>query len=60
MFLVLVIGIPIALFVIWGIAYDFKQRRRKQPMTDHNADGLARRTRKQAEGKGSEWGAGGI
>jgi hypothetical protein len=56
MFLVLIIGVPIALFLVWGIAYDVKQRRRNQPSTDHDPDGAARRTRRLAEGKGSEWG----
>ena len=56
MFLVLIISVPIALFLIWGVAYDLKQRRRTEPMTSHNAREVARDTRTEAEGKGSEWG----
>ena len=60
MFLVLIISVPIALFLIWGVAYDLKQRRRNEPLTNHDARGIAASTRNEAEGKGSEWGAGGI
>ena len=56
MFLVLIISVPIALFLIWGVAYDLKQRRRTEPMTSHNARKVARDTRTEAEGKGPEWG----
>ena len=56
MFLVLIISVPIALFLIWGVAYDLKQHRRKEPTTSHNARKVARDTRSEAEGKGSEWG----
>ena len=59
MFLVLIIAAPIALLLIWAVIFDFKQRRRNQPM-NHDASGIATRTRNQAEGKGSEWGIGGI
>lgn len=56
MFLVLIIAVPIALFLIWGVAFDLKQRRRKEPMTSHDAGKVARATRIEGEGKGSEWG----
>ena len=59
MFLALIIALPIVLLLIWAVIFDFKQRRRNQPM-NHDAGGIATRTRKQAEGKGSEWGVGGI
>ena len=60
MFLVLLIAVPLVLLLIWAVIFDVKQRRRNQPLTDHDARGAARRTRNQAEGKGSEWGAGGF
>jgi hypothetical protein len=60
MFLALIIAVPLVLLLIWAVIFDFKQRRRNQPLTDHDASGTATRTRNQAEGKGSEWGAGGF
>ena len=60
MFLVLIIAVPIALLLIWAVIFDLRQRRRNQPMTNPDAGRIARRTRNQAEGKGSEWGVGGI
>lgn len=58
MFVVLIITVPIALFLIWAIATDLKRRRSNQALTDHNADKVARQTRIEAEGKGSSWGGG--
>jgi hypothetical protein len=60
MFLALIIAVPIVLLLIWAVIFDFKQRRRKQPLTNHDASRIATRTRSQAEGKGYEWGAGGF
>jgi len=54
--LVLAIAVPIVLILIWGIAYDVRQRRRREPLTDHSVRKTARETRVQAEGKGTEWG----
>ncbi|QWZ10014.1 hypothetical protein KRR39_09930 [Nocardioides panacis] len=59
MFLALIIAVPIVLLLIWAVIFDLKQRRRNQPTT-HDASGIATRTRNLAEGKGSEWGAGGT
>ena len=60
MLLALIVSVPIVLLLIWAVVFDFKQRRRNQPLTDHDARAIAKRTRTQAEGKGSEWGAGGF
>lgn len=60
MFMALIIAVPIVLLLIWAVVFDFKQRRRNEPLTDHDARGIAARTRNEAEGKGSEWGACGI
>ena len=56
MFVALVIGVPIALFVVWAVAYDLKRRRRQEPLTDHNPRQVAQETRMEADGKRSEWG----
>ena len=56
MFLVLVIVVPLTLLLIWAVIFDVKQRRRNQPLTDHDARRVAKRTKIQSEGKGSEWG----
>ena len=55
MLLVLAICAPIALLLLWAVAFDLRQRRRHSPLTGHDAAGVARRTRIQAEGKGSEY-----
>ncbi len=60
MFIVLFVTVPIALFLIWAVAADLKKRRQGQQVTDHNARQVARETRIQAEGKGSEWGGHGL
>ena len=58
MFVALLVAVPIALFLIWAVVFDLRKRRRNEPVTDHDARGVASRTRIQAEGKSSEWGAG--
>ena len=60
MFIVLLVTVPIALFLIWAVATDLKKRRQRQEVTDHNARQVARETRARAEGKGSEWGGHGL
>jgi len=60
MFVALIIAVPIVLLLIWAVVFDFKQRRRNEPLTNHDARGIATSTRNAAEGKGSEWGVGGI
>ena len=59
MFVALVVAVPIVLLLIWGVVFDFKQRRRNEPLTRYDTRGIAARTRNEAEGKGSEWGGGG-
>lgn len=59
MFVALIIAVPIVLLLIWAVVFDFKQRRRNEPLTKYDARGIAARTRNEAEGKGSEWGGGG-
>lgn len=54
----LLIAVPIVLFLVWGIAYDLRRRRRNDAVTDHDAGAVARKTRSEAEGKFGEWGAG--
>lgn len=56
MFVVLVVTVPIALFLVWAVATDLKKRRNRQQVTDHNAQQVARETRNEAQGKGSAWG----
>ena len=58
MFLVLIIAVPLLLLLTWAVIFDSKQRRRSQPLTDHDARGIAKKTRIQSEGKGAEWGGG--
>ena len=56
--LVLIICIPLALLLIWAVAYDAKQRRRKAPLTAHDPQKAAKNLRMKSEGKGTEWGSG--
>ena len=60
MFVALIISVPIVLLLVWAVVFDFKQRRRNEPLTNHDARSIAARQRNEAEGKGSEWGAGGF
>jgi len=56
MILLLAICVPLAVLMLWAFAFDLRQRRRHPELTNHNPDKLARRTRIQAESKGSEYG----
>jgi hypothetical protein len=58
MFIVLVVTVPVALFLIWAVGTDLKKRRQRQQVTGHNPGQVARDTRNEAQGKGSAWGAG--
>jgi hypothetical protein len=55
MTLLLAIGVPIALLLLWAVAFDLRQHRRHSSPTGHDAVAEARRTRIKAEGKGSEY-----
>jgi len=54
--LLLAICVPLALLMLWAVAFDLRQRRRHPEPTGHDPVRLARRTRIQAESKGSEYG----
>lgn len=58
MVFLLIVAVTIVLFVVWGLAYDLRKRRRNDAVTDHDARAVARKTRSEAEGKFGEWGAG--
>ena len=60
MFIVLLVTVPLALFLVWAVAADLTKRRQSQQLNDHNARQVARETRIQAEGLGSEWGGPGF
>ena len=57
-FLLIIVAVLIVLFLVWGIAFDLRKRRRNDAVTDHDARAVARRTRSESEGKFGEWGAG--
>ena len=56
MTILLLICIPLALLMLCAVAFDVRQRRRHSEPTGHDAVKVARRTRIQAESKGSEYG----
>jgi hypothetical protein len=56
MILLLAICVPLALLMLWAVAFDLRQRGRHPEPTGHDPVRLARRTRIQAESKGSEYG----
>jgi hypothetical protein len=53
--LVLFICVPIVLLLIWAVVHDVRQRRRREPLTGHDARKAAKELRIKSEGKGSEW-----
>ena len=48
----LIVLIPLAVLVVWGVVYDVRRRRRHAPLTGHDADAAARRSRGQSDSKG--------
>jgi hypothetical protein len=56
MIILVALCVPLALLLLWAVAFDVRQRRRHPEATGHDAVKVARRTRIQAEGKGSEYG----
>ena len=60
MFVALVVAVPIVLLLIWGVVFDFKQRRRNEPLTKYDARASQRgqETRLKARAPSGEGAAG--
>lgn len=58
MFIVWMVAVPLALFLVWAVVTDLKQRGRDT--TGHSVDKAARRVKTESETKATEWGAGGV